>query len=100
MSRSTLVANLLHAVALDSTRLDASRTVQLPVLVASAGAVLEALEAFHGTGATAGISFVPDDWTESLFGRLPGCETPRARALGFISDADPAALVDAVVNDR
>jgi nucleoside-diphosphate-sugar epimerase len=99
MSRSTLVANLLHAASLDGAGLPASRTVQLPVLTASVGSVLEALEAYHGAGAAAGIRSNPDERIEALFGRLPACETPRSRALGFVSDADPAALVAAVAHD-
>lgn len=99
MSRATLIANLLHAATLDSAGLCPSRTVQLPVLVASVGAVLRALDARHGPGATASIRLCPDPRIEDLFGRLPPLDAPRARALGFIAEADPDALVAQVVRD-
>ncbi|MFN4101060.1 MAG: NAD-dependent epimerase/dehydratase family protein, partial [Pararhodobacter sp.] len=86
MSRETVVANLLHAANMDSAALPASRVVQLPVLVASVGAVLNALETLHGPGATAGFTHTPDPRIETLFGCLPPLTTPKAEAAGFRAD--------------
>jgi nucleoside-diphosphate-sugar epimerase len=81
MARPTLIANL-------------------PVLVATVGAVLRALEARHGPGATAGIRPAPDARIEAIFGRQPPLDTPRARALGLVADADTDSLVAQVLADR
>lgn len=100
MARPTLIANLLTAARLDRAALQPSRTVQLPVLVATVGAVLRALEARHGPGATAGIRPAPDARIEAIFGRQPPLDTPRARALGLVADADTDSLVAQVLADR
>lgn len=99
MARATLVDNLLRAATLDRAALPPSRTVQLPVLVATVAQVLRALEARHGPGATAGIRPAPDARIEALFGRQPPLDTPRARALGLVAEADAEALVAQVVAD-
>ncbi|MCA2011824.1 NAD-dependent epimerase/dehydratase family protein [Cereibacter sphaeroides] len=88
MSRSTCIANLLHA----ATTRDLPPTVTLPALHASLRDVVEAL------GATQ-ITWAPDPKIETLFGRQPPLLAPNALAAGFRTDATPKALVEQVLHD-
>ncbi|MDC8784664.1 NAD-dependent epimerase/dehydratase family protein [Roseateles koreensis] len=85
MSLGTCVENLIHAALIPSARLPASRVVQLPVLTAQVGQVIDAVAGLVGQAAQ--VTHAPDDRIERLFGRCPPLHTPRARALGFSSDA-------------
>jgi nucleoside-diphosphate-sugar epimerase len=91
MSLPCCIGNLLHAARMPSPQTLAQRTVQLPVLTATVGAVVAAIEA--QTGSACRVRYRPDAQIESLFGRLPVLETPQARALGFSDDGSLAALV-------
>jgi nucleoside-diphosphate-sugar epimerase len=90
MSLRCCIDNLLHAAALDSARLPASRVVQLPVLTAR---VQEVVAAAASAGSIA-VRYAPDAAIEHFFGRLPLLLTPRARALGFVDDGSLAALAE------
>jgi nucleoside-diphosphate-sugar epimerase len=99
MSLETCVANLIHAAVLDSSRLSASRTWQLPVLQASVEGVVAALGRRFGEESISRFSFVPEAAIEDLFGRLPPLETPHAEAVGFVRDHDTDALVRNIFMD-
>ena len=91
MSLPCCIDNLLHAAALPAAQMPESRTVQLPVITATVGALIQAIAAV--TGLTPNVSHVPDAGIERLFGRQPPLDTPLARQLGFTDDGDMAQLV-------
>lgn len=95
MSLPCCIANLLHAARLPAAELAAQappdRAVQLPVITASVGQVVAAIEA--ALGSRCDVAYRPDERTEALFGRLPGLDTPLARRLGFSDDGGLDALV-------
>lgn len=93
MSLGTCVANLVHAARLSTVGLPTSRVWQLPVLHASVGEVVAALERRFGADRTRQFRFEPDARIEPLFGRLPPLSTPRAQAAGFVSDRTCDELV-------
>ena len=97
MSLRCCVDNLLHAARLPAARLPASRVVQLPVICASVGDLVAAIE--HHSGRPLRLTWRPDPRTEALFGRLPPLQTPQARALGFTDDGPLAALVRHALED-
>ena len=95
-----VVDNLVHAATAPVALSGARRSLTLPTLRFSMGALIDAIAAVHGTDVKALVRFEPNDRIESLFGRFPPLETPAADALGFRTDIDLATLVRrAVVRD-
>ena len=91
MSLPCCIDNLLHAARLPGQSLAAGRTVQLPVITATAGALVAAIES--ETGQSFSVRYVPDERIENLFGRLPQLSTPLARSLGFTDDGSLGQLI-------
>ena len=98
MSLKTCVANLVHAGSLDPAG-PTFRTWQLPALHASVDEIVAALTRRFGQASTDRFRFEPDAAIETLFGRFPPLETPRAKLANFVMDRDPDTLV-ANVFDR
>jgi nucleoside-diphosphate-sugar epimerase len=95
-----VVDNLVHAATAPVALSGARRSLTLPTLRFSMGALIDAIAAVHGTDVKALVRFEPNDRIEALFGRFPPLETPAADALGFRTDIDLATLVRrAVVRD-
>ena len=91
MSLSCCVDNLLHAARLPATLELQRRTVQLPVITATVGEVVQAIEAV--TGLRAEVRYSPNENIETLFGCLPPLDTPQACQLGFCDDGTLVQLV-------
>ena len=91
MSLACCVNNLLHAARLPSTQLQAERCLQLPVLTATVGELVAAIEQL--TGQSANLKYSPHEVIETLFGRLPRWNTPYSRSLGFTDDGSLAHLI-------
>jgi nucleoside-diphosphate-sugar epimerase len=85
--------NLLHAAAVDTSRLDARRVVQMPALHLAVGAVIDALARRHGEARRALVRHEPQDAVQRLFASYPPLHTPQADALGFSHDGSADALV-------
>ena len=95
MSLPCCIDNLLHAARLPGQLLAARRTVQLPVMTATAGALVAAIES--ATGQSFSVRYVPDERIEKLFGRLPQLSTPLARGLGFTDDGSLEQLIQQAI---
>lgn len=95
------IAQLLHAMALDSAPLGLERTLSMPGLSVTAAEQIEALRSVAGDAAVARIRRVADPAVERIVGSWPGAFTAaRARALGFPGDADFAAILRAHIADE
>lgn len=81
-----VVDNLIHGATLNSIRLSAQRTFNLPTMVFSMQELVNAIAQVYRTPAPSLVKWQPDDRIESLFGRFPALETPAADALGFLND--------------
>jgi nucleoside-diphosphate-sugar epimerase len=93
ISVGACVHNLLHAAAVDTSRLDARRVVQMPALHLPVGAVIDALARRHGEAWRALVRHEPQDAVQRLFASYPPLHTPQAEALGFSHDGTADALV-------
>ncbi|MES2944486.1 MAG: NAD-dependent epimerase/dehydratase family protein [Pseudomonadota bacterium] len=91
MSLACCVNNLLHAARLPAEQLQAGPCLQLPVLTATVGELVAAIEQL--TGHPANLSYHPNEVIETLFGRLPTLSTPYSRSLGFVDDGSLADLI-------
>jgi len=92
-SLPNVIANLLHAAAVDTTRLSASRSLLLPTLRLSMTELAEAIGRVYGVPAPSLVRWVPEDRIEALFGRYPPLCTALAENAGFVSDGDADSLV-------
>jgi len=97
MTLTTCVDNLLHAAALPFMRFGAQTVVQPPVLVATVGEVVAAIEA-RVPGWQERLAWASDERIELIFGRLPLLDTPQASALGFAGD-DLAGLLSRALRE-
>lgn len=93
LSMQTCVDHLLLAAALDTTRLDPRRVVQVPAQHLSMQQVIAALTHTCGPGRDALVRFAPQPEVQRLFASYPPLRTPAAEALGFSHDGSAAALV-------
>ena len=90
------IDNLAHAIALDGSLLGNDRTVNLPGLSVSVGAMIEAMREAAGDEAVARIRFEPDAAIERIVASWPNDFTPaRALKLGFVADNDYVSIVRA-----
>ena len=90
---------LVHAAALDGTRLGADRSINPPGLCARVDEMLAALEAVH-PGAADLVRPVDDPGIAAIVGGWPAAFSPaRALALGFSPHESLQALVEAFVED-
>ena len=98
-SPDTVTANLVHAGALDASRLGPARAVNLPGLSATAGEMLDSLARLAGPDARARVGAAIDDRIARIVCTWPGVfDVSRALALGFRADGDVDALVGEYVN--
>jgi nucleoside-diphosphate-sugar epimerase len=85
----------LHAESLGD-----SRTVNLPGLSVSVGAMVAALEKVAGPEALSRISFVPDPAVERIVNSWPAAwDVTRAKALGLSADPDFESIVRAYIEE-
>lgn len=100
MSLSCCVANLVHAANLSPGSVPASRSIQLPVVHANVGEIVDALSRYLGAASVSQICFEPDETIENLFGRFPRLAAPDAVSVGFESDRDADTIVANVLARR
>lgn len=90
------IHNLAHALALDGSLLGNDRTVNLPGLSVSVGAMIDALRTAAGDAVTRLIRFEPDPAIERIVASWPNdFDAVRAKALGFVADEDYVSIVRA-----
>ena len=95
------VGYLIHAAGLDFADLGGPPTLTLPGLSATVAEEIEALRAVAGSEAVALIRREPDETIARIVGGWPEAfEAARARALGFMPDADFAAILRAYIEDE
>ncbi|MBG6221178.1 nucleoside-diphosphate-sugar epimerase [Janthinobacterium sp. CAN_S1] len=94
------IASLIAGHELAGASFGASRTVNLPGLSVSVGAMIAALEQVAGADVVARISYAPDPAIERIVKSWPGAwDTARAAALGLTADADFASIIGAYMDD-
>ncbi|MGK5019349.1 D-erythronate dehydrogenase [Janthinobacterium sp. LB2P10] len=94
------IASLIAGHELAGASFGASRTVNLPGLSVSVGAMIAALEQVAGADVVARISYAPDPAIERIVKSWPGAwDTARAEALGLTADADFASIIGAYMDD-
>lgn len=93
ISVGACVDNLLHAATIDTERLNARRSYQIPVLRLTVGEVVEALAARFGADRTALVTYAPDPLVERLFAAYPPLVTPEAERLGLHHDGSVEQLI-------
>ncbi|MCL6483685.1 MAG: SDR family oxidoreductase [Janthinobacterium lividum] len=94
------IASLIAGHELAGASFGASRTVNLPGLSVSVGAMIAALEQVAGADVVARISYAPDPAIERIVKSWPGAwDTARAEALGLTADADFASIIGAYMED-
>ena len=90
---------LLHAAMLDGARLGLDRSINLPGLIVTVGAMLNALEQAR-PGASSLVRRVPNPAIAAIVGGWPsGFAAARAAALGFSAHEPLIALIQAFVAD-
>lgn len=98
-SPNSAVAWLLHAAAIDSRPLGLDRSLNLPGLSVTVGAIIAALDQVR-QGASARVVRRPDPAIAAIVGGWPaGFTAARARALGFAPNEGLVDLVRAFVAD-
>jgi len=96
LSPERAIANLVHALALDTQLLGMDRTVNLPGLSVSVAEMIEALRVAAGDEVVKLIRFEPDPVIARIVASWPSDFTAtRARALGFVADENYLAIVRA-----
>ena len=99
-SPRTVVANLVHALALDAGRLDAWRVYNLPGLTVTVAEMLHGLERQAGPEAVQRVRFEHDPDIAPLVNSWPGAlVAERAAALGFAADTDFDAMIQTYIAD-
>ncbi len=93
------VSWLLHAAAMDTSRMGGDRGVNPPGIRATVGQLLAALEQVR-PGASALVRRAPDPAIAAIVGAWPAAFAPaRAEKLGFSRQEDLAELVQAFIDD-
>jgi D-erythronate 2-dehydrogenase len=92
LSLQACIDNLVHAAQCPAERLGGHTVWTLPALRLSIGELVQAFEA-ERPGASALVSYRPDEALEAQFGRLPPLTTVRADAAGFRHDGSVAELI-------
>jgi nucleoside-diphosphate-sugar epimerase len=93
MSRTCVVENLLHAVSLDSDRVQKKRVWLLPVLHASLGDVVAAIARVHGEEVLERVTYHENPALQAQFANLPPLRCPESIHAGFRSDGTLETLV-------
>ena len=98
-SPRSAVAWLLHAAAMDTTPMGLDRSLNLPGLSVTVGAILAAMDQVQ-QGASALVRRIPDPAIAGIVGAWPaGFTAARARALGFAVNEPLVDVVRAFVAD-
>ncbi len=101
LSPRRAVDALLHAHDLSAARWGANRSLNLPGLTASVGAMVEALGRVAGPGPVARIRWQPDPAVEALVAGWPrALGAARAETLGFAADADIDEIIRFHIEDE
>jgi nucleoside-diphosphate-sugar epimerase len=93
MSRTCVVENLLHAVSLDTDRVQKKRVWLLPVLHASLGDVVAAIARVHGEEVLERVTYHENAALQAQFANLPPLRCPKSIHAGFRSDGTLEILV-------
>ncbi|HZL43923.1 MAG TPA: NAD-dependent epimerase, partial [Verrucomicrobiae bacterium] len=100
-SPATAIENLVHAHAISTKTLGASRTVNLPGLSITVGEMIQTLERVAGPEVAARIRFERDEAVERIVTSWPGrFDTARAISLGFHQDPDFDSVIRAYQRER
>ena len=92
LSLEACIDNLLHAAQCPDEQLGEDTVWTLPAIRLSVEELVQAFED-HSPGASAQLSYRPDEALERQFGRLPPLTTARADAAGFRHDGTGAHLI-------
>ena len=88
-SPDAVVANLVHAMAVEGARIGPWRTLNLPGICVTAGSMLESLERVGGPSARALVRQEPEERVARIVCSWPGdFDVSRPLALGFTRDGD------------
>lgn len=93
MSRSRVVENLLHAVALSPEQAQRRRVYLLPVLHASMANVVDAIAIVHGQDVLSRVTYQPNAQLQAQFASLPPLRCPASLEAGFRHDGTLEVLV-------
>jgi D-erythronate 2-dehydrogenase len=93
LSIGACIDNLLLAATIDPTRLNASRSYQMPAQYLSVGEVVAALGELWGAGWRSRVRYEPRPEVEQLLAAHPRLLTPQAQALGLRHDGDVFTLI-------
>ncbi|MGM8929950.1 D-erythronate dehydrogenase [Salinicola halophyticus] len=100
-SPRAVVANLVHALALDGETLGDWRTLNLPGITVTVEEMLDALERQAGTSARDLVRFEPDAGIDAIVASWPGgLAVERPLSLGFQADSDFDAIIHAYLDDK
>ena len=100
-SPRSAVRFLLHAVALDTSRLGAQRNLSMPGLAATVGEEIEALGRVAGPKAVALIRRVPDPVVAKIVAGWPQAfDAQRARELGFVGETSFDEIIRIHIEDE
>jgi nucleoside-diphosphate-sugar epimerase len=93
-SPDVVVANLVHAIAVDGARIGSWRTLNLPGICVTVADMLASLERVGGAAARKLVSLEPEQRIIDIVCSWPGdFDVTRALALGFTRDGDFDAVV-------
>ncbi|MAM58693.1 MAG: NAD-dependent epimerase [Salinicola sp.] len=100
-SPRTVVANLVHALALEGAALGDWRTLNLPGITVTVAEMLDALERVAGPSARQLVRFEPDAAIDAIVASWPGgLEVEGPLGLGFQADGDFDAIIHAYLDDE
>ncbi|MGQ7244018.1 D-erythronate dehydrogenase [Salinicola sp. V024] len=100
-SPRAVVANLVHALALEGEALGDWRTLNLPGITVTVNEMLDALERQAGTAVRDLVRFEPDAGIDAIVASWPGgLAVERPLNLGFQADSDFDAIIHAYLEDE
>ncbi|MBS0417764.1 MAG: SDR family oxidoreductase [Proteobacteria bacterium] len=95
------VGFIVHAAALDTSKLGFHRSLNLPGLSATVGEQLEALRRVAGERAVALVKRVPDPQIRRMIGSWPrSFDARRAKELGFVAEASFDEIIRVHIEDE
>ena len=101
LSPRRVVSAFIHAAGLPKERLGMTRSLVLPGITVSIGAMIEALGEIAGPAAVDRIEHVPDAAIQHIVdGWAPRVNAVRARELGFEADGDIREIIEAHIADE
>jgi D-erythronate 2-dehydrogenase len=98
-SPDVVIANLVHAVTLDTRTLAGRPVVNLPGLRVTAAGMLDSLARLGGAAARARVRCEEDPRIAAIVGTWPAAiDVSRALSLGFVRDRDVDAVIEQYLN--